>query len=50
MKSIARIRQEHRGGMTCRGYKAEFERGAVEISVYVTPQGLYEQFLVEQDI
>ncbi len=50
VKSIARIRQEHRGGMTCRGYKAEFERGAVEISVYVTPQGLYEQFLVEQDI
>jgi D-alanyl-D-alanine carboxypeptidase len=50
VRSVERTRQEHRGGMTHRDYRVEFEKGSMEISVYLTPQGRYEQFLVVQDI
>jgi hypothetical protein len=36
--------------MTYRFYKVEFESGSVGISVYLTGQGRYEQFLIEQEL
>jgi hypothetical protein len=38
-----------RGGMKGRGYRAEFETKSVWLSIYMTDDGLYEQFLVVED-
>jgi len=50
VKSTARTVDGLRGGMRYRFYKVVFESGSVGISVYVTPDGRYEQFMVEQDL
>ena len=49
VKSIERTRQEHRAGMTYRDYRVSFDKGDVEVSVYLTPQGRFEQFLIIQE-
>ncbi len=50
VKRIERTRANDRGGMAFRDYTVHLRKGAVKVSVYVTPQGLYEQFLIAQDI
>lgn len=35
-----------RGGMTYRGYRAQYEKRSLRVSTYVTPEGKYEQFLM----
>ena len=47
VKTVALSRQVLRGGMTFRIYRAEFERGTMNLSIYLTPEGKFEQFMVE---
>jgi D-alanyl-D-alanine carboxypeptidase len=49
VKSVTRQFAGLRGGMKVRGYKAEFETKTVSVSVYMTDDGLYEQFLVVEN-
>ena len=49
LKSVTRRVAELRGGMKERGYRAEFETKSVWLSIYMTDDGLYEQFLVVED-
>jgi D-alanyl-D-alanine carboxypeptidase len=46
LKDVMRQRESLRGGMTFRAYKAEFEKKTLGVTVYLTPDGHYEQFLV----
>ena len=50
VRKVERTQAALRGGMTYRQYTVHFRKGAVEITVYLTPLGLYEQFLIAQDI
>ncbi len=49
LKSVTRRYAVLRGGMKARGYTAQFETKAVTLSIYMTDDGLYEQFLVVED-
>ena len=49
LKSVTRTFDGLRGGMKVRGYRAEFETKTVSLSTYMTSDGLYEQFLVEEN-
>jgi D-alanyl-D-alanine carboxypeptidase len=49
LKSVARFSAGLRGGMKYRAYSAVFETKWVELSVYLTDAGLYEQFLVVEE-
>ena len=46
LKSVSRSRESLRGGMTFRSYRAVFENKTVGLSVYLTPDGKFEQFMV----
>jgi D-alanyl-D-alanine carboxypeptidase len=46
LKSVARVSESLRGGMTHRSYRAEFEKKAAGLNIYVMPGGKYEQFMV----
>ncbi|MGA8597302.1 MAG: serine hydrolase domain-containing protein [Bryobacteraceae bacterium] len=48
LESLTRSNESLRGGMTHRTYRAAFQRKTVNLNVYVTPEGKYEQFLVEE--
>jgi len=48
LKNVTRERESLRGGMTFRAYRAEFEKKALVVTVYLTPDGHYEQFLILQ--
>ena len=50
MKSVTRLRELLRGGMTFRVYGALFEKKTLTITVYLTPEGHYEQFLVIEQL
>lgn len=50
LQLLTRLMQEHRGGMTYLAYRAHFEKNSVNISVYLTPDGKFEQFLVEEQL
>jgi len=50
VRSIVRKSESLRGGMTFRSYAVQLEKGSVEVTVYLTAAGLYEQFLIAQDI
>jgi CubicO group peptidase (beta-lactamase class C family) len=45
VKDVKRTRQSLRGGMTFRVYRVEFEKKSLLITVYLTPDEHYEQFL-----
>jgi D-alanyl-D-alanine carboxypeptidase len=49
LKSVTRVRESLRGGMTFRAYHVQFEKKALTVTVYLTPDGHYEQFLIEED-
>jgi D-alanyl-D-alanine carboxypeptidase len=40
--------KQSRGGMTHYNYRAVFEKETVSLNIYVTPDGKFEQFLVEE--
>jgi D-alanyl-D-alanine carboxypeptidase len=45
LKSVTRSNQALRGGMTYRSYRAQFTKKTMGLSVYVTPDGKFEQFM-----
>ena len=47
LKTLKRTSESLRGGMTHRGYRATFDNKAVDLNIYLMPDGKYEQFLVE---
>ena len=48
LKSVTGTSEALRGGMTHRVYRAEFEKTTLRLNVYVTADGKYEQFMVEE--
>lgn len=49
VKSVTRTREGLRGGMTFRAYKVDFEKKTLLVTVYLLPDGHFEQFLpIEQ--
>lgn len=50
LKIVTRTSEESRGGMTHRGYRAAFAKKTLSLNIYVTPDGTYEQFMVEDQI
>jgi len=50
VKQVERTRTSERGGMKFREYSVQLKKGTLKVTVYVTPQGLLEQFLIAQDI
>ncbi len=46
LKSVNSVSESLRGGMTYRSYRAHFNKKTVILSIYVMPDGKYEQFLV----
>jgi D-alanyl-D-alanine carboxypeptidase len=46
LKSVTRSNEALRGGMTYRSYRAQFAKKTVGLSVYFTPDGKFEQFMV----
>jgi D-alanyl-D-alanine carboxypeptidase len=47
LKSVTLRTQSLRGGMTFRMYRAEFARRTLAVSIYMMPDGKFEQFMVE---
>ncbi len=45
VKDVRRIRETHRGGMRFRVYRVQFQKKVLLVTVYLTPDGRYEQFL-----
>jgi D-alanyl-D-alanine carboxypeptidase len=45
---LNRQSEQLRGGMTHLSYRAHFEKNTVALNIYVTTNGKYEQFLVEE--
>jgi D-alanyl-D-alanine carboxypeptidase len=50
LESVIRKRQSLRGGMTYREYLAQFEKRTLAVTVYLTSDGRYEQFLILQQL
>lgn len=50
LQLLTRQNEQHRAGMTFFSYRAHFERNSVMLSIYVTPDGKFEQFLVEEQL
>lgn len=48
LKSVSRTSETLRGGMTHRSYRAQYEKKAFTLNIYVMPDGKYEQFMVEE--
>lgn len=50
LQLLTRQNEEQRGGMTYLGYRAHFQKNTVVVSIYLTPDGKFEQFLVEEQL
>jgi D-alanyl-D-alanine carboxypeptidase len=50
LKSVTRVREALRGGMTFRSYDLQFEKRKLILTVYLTPDGHYEQFLIIEEL
>ena len=48
LKGVTRTGEGLRGGMTHRSYRASYARKNLTLNIYVTPDGKYEQFMVEE--
>lgn len=48
LQILSRTTSQGRGGMTYIGYRAHFEKSTVLLSIYIRPDGKFEQFLVEE--
>lgn len=49
LEDVTRERESFRGGMTFRLYHAQFAKKTLAVTVYLTPDGRYEQFLILQE-
>lgn len=49
LKSVTRTSENLRGGMRHRTYRAEFAKKTLNLNIYVSPEGKYEQFLVVEE-
>jgi D-alanyl-D-alanine carboxypeptidase len=50
LKSVTRANEALRGGMAHRSYRAQFTKKTVGLSVYVTPDGKFEQFMILESL
>lgn len=50
LQAVTKTGEQLRGGMTHLSYRAQFEKKAVLLNIYVMPDGKYEQFLVEETL
>lgn len=50
LQLLTRQNENQRGGMTYLSYRAHFEKNSVVVSIYLTPDGKFEQFLVEEQL
>jgi D-alanyl-D-alanine carboxypeptidase len=50
LQVLIRQSEQLRGGMTHLTYRAQFEKKAVLLNIYQTPDGKFEQFLVEEQL
>jgi D-alanyl-D-alanine carboxypeptidase len=50
LQMLTRQNEQSRGGMTHLSYRAQFEKRAVLLNIYRTPDGKFEQFLVEEQL
>jgi D-alanyl-D-alanine carboxypeptidase len=50
LKSVTRSNEALRGGMTYRSYRAQFTKKTMGLSVYVTADGKFEQFMVVESL
>jgi CubicO group peptidase (beta-lactamase class C family) len=50
LKSVTRSSEVLRGGMTHRSYRAQFAEKTVTLSIYVTPDGKFEQFMILESL
>ncbi len=50
LKAVTRTRERLRGGMTFRAYNLQFEKKRLILTVYLTSDGHYEQFLIMQEL
>lgn len=50
LQAVTRQNEQQRGGMTHLSYRAQFEKKAVQLNIYRTPDGKFEQFLVEEQL
>ncbi|HXN19463.1 MAG TPA: hypothetical protein VN875_14090 [Candidatus Binatus sp.] len=50
LKSVTRTRERLRGGMTFRAYNLQFEKKSLILTVYLTSDGHYEQFLIMEEL
>jgi D-alanyl-D-alanine carboxypeptidase len=50
LKSVTRVREVLRGGMTFRAYDLQFEKRKLILTVYLTGDGHYEQFLIMEEL
>jgi D-alanyl-D-alanine carboxypeptidase len=50
LQLLVRDGQQLRGGMTHLSYRAVFEKNTVMLNIYITPDGKFEQFMVEQQL
>jgi hypothetical protein len=48
LKNVTASGENLRGGMTHRGYRAEFDKKTLSLNVYLTAAGKFEQFLVTE--
>jgi D-alanyl-D-alanine carboxypeptidase len=50
LQVLIRQSEQLRGGMTHLSYRAQFEKKTVVLNIYRTPDGKFEQFLVEEQL
>ena len=50
LQLLTRQGDSQRGGMTFLSYRAHFEKNSVVVTIYLTPDGKFEQFLVEEQL
>lgn len=50
LEDLTKTSEQQRGGMTHRRYRAQYEKKALTLNIYVMPDGKYEQFLVEETL
>jgi D-alanyl-D-alanine carboxypeptidase len=50
LKSVAAESESLRGGMTFRSYRVQFAKKTLLVTIYLLPDGKYEQFLVEDQV
>ena len=50
LESVTFVSENQRGGMTHRSYRAQFGKKTVNLNIYVTSGGKYEQFLMTEQI